>query len=192
MEDQFLNERQSLDVISQMIRNTQNKMEHRIGRPLLILGYLSLLAALLVWYANRTTGDYRWNFIWFLVPLIGWSLIFFLNRKQPAVTTYVDRIIRYVWLVFAVGILIVCCMAVFLWDLESLFVSALMLGMMAAMTGLIVRIKSIAVAGFAGMLLSPVTLFLEDGNQILAFAVMFVLLLIIPGHILDYRSKKQA
>ena len=192
MEDRKLNEKESLEIISKMIRNTQSKMEQNIGRPLMILGYVSVIIALGVWYGNVFVGDYRWNFLWFLVPLIGWPIVYKLNSKKQFATTYLDRIIKYVWIVFTVGILLTCSLSVFLWDLDSLFFSAISIGMMAALTGLIVRVNSITISGFVGMLISPVTLFLQDGNQILAIGAMFIVLLIIPGHILHAKNKKQA
>lgn len=190
MEEKTLNEVESIEIISRMIRNTQSKMEQNIGRPLMILGYISVIIALGVWYGNVFAGDYRWNFLWFLVPVIGWPIIYKLNRKQKYAVTYIDRIIKYVWIVFTAGILLTCSLSVVFWDLDSMFFTGIMLGMMAAITGLIAKVKSVAVCGFIGMLLSPIALFLQEGNQILSIAAMFIILLIIPGHILSARNKK--
>jgi len=192
MEDRILNEKESLDLIAGMIRNTQNKMQQNVGRPLLILGYISVIVALGIWFANLSTGDYRWNYIWFTVPVVGWALVFKHNRKHHYATTYIDRIINYVWFVFGGGILIACSVSVFLWDFQGIFVTALMMGMMTALIGLIVRVKSITWSGIAGMLISPVSLVLDDDYQKLFLAVLFVILLILPGHILSIKNKKQA
>lgn len=192
MEDRKLNEKESLDLIAGMIRNTQNKMRQNVGRPLLILGYISVIVALGIWFANLSTGDYRWNYIWFLVPVVGWALVFRHNRKHHYATTYIDRIINYVWLVFGSGMLIACSVSVFLWDFQGIFVTALMMGMMSVLIGLIVRVKSITWSGIAGMLISPVSLVLDDDYQKLFLAVLFVFLLILPGHILSIKNKKQA
>ncbi len=192
MEERELNEKESIEIISKMIRNTQSKMEQNIGRPLLILGYVSVIICLVVWYGNVFAGDYHWNFLWFLVPLIGWPIVYAFNRKQQYLTTYIDRIIKYVWIIFTTGTIITCSLSVFLWELPSLFFSALLLGMMAALTGLIVQVNSITLSGIAGIVISPLTLFLEGGNQILAIGAMFIVLLIIPGHILSAKNKKQA
>lgn len=192
MEDRKLNEKESIEIISRMIRNTQSKMEQNISRPFMILGYVSVIIAGVVWYGNVFSGDYRWNFLWFLIPLIGWPVVYALNRKKRYVTTYIDRIIKYIWIVFAAGIILACSLSVFLWELPSLFITAIMLGMMSALTGLIVQVKSITISGIAGMLISPVTLFLENGNQILAIGAMFIVLLIIPGHILSAKNKNKS
>lgn len=192
MEDRKISEKESLDLIAGMIRNTQNKMQQNIGGPLLILGYISMIVALGVWFANISTGDYRWNYFWFLVPVVGWGLVFRQNRKHHYVVTYIDRIINYIWLVFGMGILIVGVMSAFILDLQGIFESALMLGMMTALIGLIVRVKVIAISGMAGMLITPVTLFLSNEDQKLVIALLFIVLLIIPGHILCLKNKKKA
>lgn len=190
MEDRKINEKESLDLITRMIQNTQNKMEQNSGRIFLLWGYLSLIVTIIIWYTTVTIGDYRWNYLWFIIPLIGWPAMMILNSKSQFVTTYIDRIITYLWIVFGVAIIVACVMSVFLWELQSLFFSALIMAMGAALTGLIVRVKSVAITGFIGMLISPVTLFLEGGNQILVFAALFVVMMIIPGHILNSKNKK--
>lgn len=190
MEDRKLNEKESLDLIARMIRNTQSKMEQNSGRTFLTWGYLSLVVALIIWYATITLGDYRWSYLWFIIPVIGWPMMILWNRKGQFVNTFIDRIVNNLWLVIGVAIIIACLMSIFIPDLQSLFFSALILGMGAASTGLIVRVKAVAVTGFLGMMISPVTLFLKGGDQILVFAALFVVMMIIPGHILSYKNKK--
>ncbi len=193
MEDRKLNEKESLDIITQMIRNTQAKMEQNVGRPLLILGYVSVIVALGIWFAKVSTDDYRWNFLWFLVPVIGWTLVFLLGRKHNYVTTYIDRIINYVMLVFGAGIIIACCISVVFWEFPGLFISALMLGMMTTLIGLISQVRMVSITGVCGMLMSPVILFVDGHNQLVFIALIFVFLLVNPGHILNKnRNKKQA
>lgn len=190
MEDRKLNEKESLDLIAGMIRNTQRKMESNIARPLLILGYISVAVALGIWFAKEYSGDYRWGFLWFLVPVLGWSLVFLLGRKHKYVTTYVDRIIQYVLIVFAAGILIACGMSVVFWEFPGLFIAALMLGMMTTLIGGITQVKMVVFTGICGMLMSPTLLFAPERNQLLFIAALFVLLLVHPGHIFRKHNKK--
>lgn len=190
MEDRKLNEKESLDLITSMIRNTQNKMEQNSGRLLLICGYISVVFALGIWYATMTTGDLCWNIAWFLCPLIIWPIMLRAGNKKKYVSTYIDRILKYVWMLSGVAIIIACVMSIAIKDLHSMFISALLLGLAAGITGLIVQVRIVAITGLIGMFISPVILFLQGGNQLLVFAALFVLLLIIPGHILNYKNKK--
>ena len=50
MEEKALNEKESLELISQMIRNTQQKLERKNGIPFLIWGYVTVIVSLTVWY----------------------------------------------------------------------------------------------------------------------------------------------
>ena len=49
MEEKPLNEKESLELITQMIRNTQKKMEKGSGLPFLIWGYVTIAVSLAVW-----------------------------------------------------------------------------------------------------------------------------------------------
>ncbi len=71
MEERQLNEKDSLELIARMIQNTRQKMEKSHGVPFLVWGYTTIVISLLVWYFLSTTGDYRVNYLWFLIPLIG-------------------------------------------------------------------------------------------------------------------------
>ena len=50
MEDRQLNEKESLELIAQMIRNTQHGLEKGKGIPFLIWGYVTITVSLAVWY----------------------------------------------------------------------------------------------------------------------------------------------
>lgn len=73
MEEKRLSERESLELISQMIHSTRKNLEVGSGNQFLYWGYfttaLSVLLFLLVYY----TGDSRWNFGWFTMFLF-WGL----------------------------------------------------------------------------------------------------------------------
>ena len=48
MEDKVLTEKESLDLISQMIRNTRSRLEDNSGIPFLIWGYTTVIVAVIV------------------------------------------------------------------------------------------------------------------------------------------------
>ena len=49
MEERKLNEKESLELIAQMIQNTKNRMETNCGMPFLLWGYTTVFTSLLVW-----------------------------------------------------------------------------------------------------------------------------------------------
>jgi hypothetical protein len=192
MEDRRLNEKESLDLIAEMIRNTQNKLEANSGKPFLIWGYVSIAIALVIWYGIEVTGCAEWSYLWFLIPLVSWPWVMRIRKRKGGVNTYIDRILNYLWRIWGTGILLACGMTLVFPDLQSLFMSALLIGMGVALSGFILRYKAIAVTGCAGMALSPLTLSVQGSQQILMLAGLFLILFVIPGHLLNSKSKKRA
>ena len=82
MEERPLSEKESLELITRMIKNTHQKLEEGNGIPFLVWGYTSVIVSLLVWYMLTSTQDYHWNFLWFLIPLVGFPVQLFLQRKR--------------------------------------------------------------------------------------------------------------
>lgn len=194
MEEKALNEKESLELISQMIRNTQNRIEVGAGRPFLVWGYVTVFISLAVWYMVFTTHNPVWYKLWFALPLLGVLLTFLLCRNPvPGVKTYIDRVINYVWCVCGIAGFFISFVSMFIAHFPVLFIVVLLMGIGTTLTGLIIRFKPLAIAGIVGILLQTVMcIFVAGINQILVFASIFVIMMIIPGHILNYYCKKHA
>lgn len=52
MEERKLNEKESLELIAQMIQNTKNRLETNCGMPFLFWGYTTLFVSLLIWVSG--------------------------------------------------------------------------------------------------------------------------------------------
>lgn len=52
MEERKLNEKESLELIAQMIQNTKNRLETNCGMPFLFWGYTTIFVSLLVWVSG--------------------------------------------------------------------------------------------------------------------------------------------
>ena len=68
----------------------------------------------------------------------------------------------------------------------------LIMGMGTTVTGLIIRFTPTAVGGVAAIILAPFTLIAGDMWQPLLFIAGFVVMMIVPGHILNYKSNHPA
>jgi len=62
------------------------------------------------------------------------------------------------------------------------------MGMGTAATGLILRFRPAACCGAAAILLAPSMLIVHNDWQPALFAAGFLAMMIVPGHILNYRS----
>ena len=186
------NEEESMALIAEMIRNTQRKMERGAGTPMLVWGYATVLATLAVWTGIKLTNDYRVQFLWFLIPVIGLPWMLFQQRRPPEVRTYVDKVVSYIWIVMGWSGFIISCLS-FLGAIRTtiLFIITLMMGQGSILTGLVTRFRPLTIGGIIALLLSFALLYLPDIDlHLLTFALAFVAMGIIPGHILNRRAKK--
>lgn len=190
MENTQFDSRKSLALITEMINNTRAQMERNAGRPLLIWGYVTVVVTLAVWFALLKTGEPRWNLLWIAIPLLG-GVLMFLTRihKTAGVTTYVDRIIGYIWLVIGLAGFCVGMLAMFLYhQIQILFVITLLMGVGVTLTGLVSRFTPGIAGGAAGILLSVGCLIVPGLDGCLIFAAAFFIMMVVPGHILNHRS----
>jgi hypothetical protein len=170
-------------------------MEDNSGIPFLIWGYSTVVIALSVWYMVTTTQNYYWQWLWFGIPTLSYPAWFISNANKkkkgnPHVKTFVDRVIGHIWMVFGITGFLVSMMAIF-YHIPILFIILLTMGMATAITGLIIRFKPVIISGFLGMALSLLCFAVTGTDAILVFATAFVLMMVIPGHILNNASKKR-
>ena len=193
MQEKPLNEKESLELITRMINNTQQKLERGAGAPMLIWGYATIITTITVLVALALTSDYRYNYLWFMIPAIGVTCML-LRKKQPkGVRTYIDKVIGYIWLVFGVTGFTLSMVSIFsgMWYFPILFIIIIIMGMGSVLTGLIIEFKAMVVGGVVGMVISLLHYSFSDYEmKTITFILAFIAMFIIPGHILNYRAKK--
>lgn len=184
-------EQQSLSLIVKMIDATRERVIRDLGTPFLVMGYVTVLSSLAVWLAFERTGDYRWQLLWFSISAAGIACWVRERRKErrQRVTTYVDRIVGYIWATFGIVAFLQSMLSI-LTPLPILYLTVLLMGLGTALTGLIVRFRAYTVAGLlSAVVLAPACLLVERMDDCLVFAAAFVVMMVIPGHIFNYRSK---
>ncbi len=191
MEERPLNEKESLELISQMIRNTQLRLEKVHALPFLSFGYTTAVISVAVWYALKNTHNPSWNLLWLLIPVIGYGIMMLANKKsQRTARTFVDKAVDYVWYVCGVAV-IAASFTPTLWKhVPILFVVALVMSIATTITGLITKVKLMTVSGGIAILLSLILPSIERLDSILFFGAIFIIMQVIPGHILYYKGKK--
>lgn len=191
MEDRKLEAAESLELIGRMIENTRSRIVRNSGRPLLAWGYATVLTTLVVWGAVVGFQDPRWNFLWLLLPVLGWLLMWLTRgkRTEGEARTFVDRVIGNVWFVMGLTAMFVSLLTLFTpIRLPILFIILLIMGMGTAVTGLIIRFTPAVAGGTAAIVLAPLTMLVGNMWQPLLFIVGFVMMMIVPGHILNHTS----
>jgi hypothetical protein len=193
MEERRISEQEGLEIISRMIRNTQRKMEQGAGAPMLIWGFATVITTLIVWYMVKSTQNYQWNCLWFLIPVLGTIGMLLMKKPSKGVRTYIDKVIFYIWLVLGCTGLLISCLCIFhiMWSFPILFVIIIIMGMGTILTGLVAGFKPFVVGGILGILIG-IAQYIISGYDItmLLFASAFAVMMIIPGFILNYRAQK--
>lgn len=111
MENTFT-EKESLDLIRQMIDTAKNNLQQGTGRIFLLWGYLVAGISLITFILLTTLqGEVRYYsyYLWFLMVL-GYPLHYMLIRKMEnsrIVKTYVDQLMTWVWVAFTLSIVAV-------------------------------------------------------------------------------------
>lgn len=202
MEEKRMNEAESLELITSMINDSRARMTKNLGTPFLIWGYttvaVSICQAVIVACVEEFY-PYLWG--WFAIPVVGWLLMLLFNKQEKTVTNYIDRCINALWCAIGVAAFILPFMGIFV------FPSVIMLiGVGTATTAAVVKDRIVRRIGytaiFSSLLFSFVRLLLSrlftleqfTGRErylveCIIFAVIMFLLLIVSGHILNYKKR---
>ncbi|HJA98433.1 MAG TPA: hypothetical protein H9779_02390 [Candidatus Alistipes avicola] len=219
MEEKQLEARESIELISRMIQNTRTRLERNAGRPFLIWGYTTVGISLLNYGFAITGVNSAWSLTWFLIPVIGCLLTWLFHEKRRSEPrTEIDRIVWMVWLPITLALIPIFAFCLFhglfrRTDLYGLITLVMAIG--TAITGLVVRSKIYTIAGFAGMALamlfplydyclecaisSPELAAMQQNGginmllsgEMVIFAMIFLVMMVIPGHIINHQNRKQ-
>lgn len=207
MEERKLTERESIELITSMINRTKQRYIGS-GNIMLMWGYLVVAVAILVWVMIDRTHNGAWNWLWFAIPVIGGIATPIMARKEnrkSGVTTYSDKVTSKLWTLFGLSeiVLTVLCLVANLWLGMDCWISMLVYSFIVAafaeiLQGIIVKENSLIAGGASGLFLGLVTLCWVTGRIPLyadifmpLFLLGFVCMMIIPGHILNYKAKRQ-
>ena len=207
MKEQEITNQESLELITSMIARTRHRLRLGDGDIMLLWGYLTVGVALLITALLVITQNPVCNWLWFLIMIIGGTISPHISRRKEAIAgakTHLDVISHGIWT--AVGYLSLAMIAtclIFLyfgkdcWEIMLLF-PLLIVGFAEAIQGIVIREKSLIAGGSIGMICGIVTSACIATNTPLAvawympmFIVAFTAMMIIPGHILNHKARRQ-
>lgn len=207
MEEKKLTEKESLEVITSMIARTKVRYLGS-GNILLMWGYLTVFTSILVWILLATTRQNVWNWLWFTIPVIGMSLTFIMVRREKrteGAVTYSDKITSQLWSIFGLSeiVLTLICLGFSLIGGIKCWIAMMVYTLIAApfaeiAQGLIFKEKSLTWGGIVGLAIGMVTICCVIGyipllaNWFMPLFILFwVVMMIVPGHIINHKAKKE-
>ena len=168
-------------------------MSNNAGGPALLWGYATVITSILIYFGWKYLQTPVVMFGWFLIPVIGGIGMFILNkREQPVlVKTFLDRVINYIWIVFGLvgGAFSI---SAFLFQIPILFIIGVLMSAGITLTGCVTNFKPYTIGGIAGIAVSFLCLvFPQPAVSLLIFAGVFVIGMIVPGHIANGSGKSE-
>ncbi|RHJ93463.1 hypothetical protein [Parabacteroides bouchesdurhonensis] len=205
MEEKQLNEKESLELIAQMINSSKRNMKVGSGNKLLYWGYFTAILSIALFSLVSLTHNLMWSWGWMLMFAV-WPIISYKQKKQPPmVVTYTDKVISQVWQVmgcmFVITFITIGIIEVFIAEhidfIQMLPLSLLYAGLGVSITGIIVQERWMIYTPLVAFVIAiyMLTLLTLDGKVTilwyLYFGLSFVIMMIIPGHIVNHKAKKQ-
>ncbi len=206
MEERNLNTNESLELITRMINSAKDRLRIGDGNVMLLWGYLTVAVTALVWGLLAIYRHPAFNYLFFLIWIIGGIVAPRIEKKQETgAKTYVDCISSGIWKIVgysAIATTLICLGFFFVggedcWGVMVLF-SLIIIGFAVAVQGLVIKEKSLVAGGSVGLLCGLVAAaVLVGGMKLYAlwffpmFIVAFTAMLIIPGHLLNCKARRQ-
>lgn len=205
MNERRMNEAESLALITSMINDSRARMTENLGTPFLIWGYVVVSVTVVQAVIAATLDNFvSYMWLWFAIPVIGWLLMLLLNRNGRGAVNYIDRCVNALWCAIGVAALFIPLLCGFGSGLFPVIV--LLMGVGTATTAAVVRHRTVKWIGFSAIfssLLFPLSRFLLERVMLLEqftarklyltecviFAVLIFLLLVVSGHILNYKKR---
>ncbi len=204
MKENNFSEKDSLELISQMLKQTKDNLRVGSGNIFLYYGYSAFFISLIVFGFVYFTANNVWAALWSLmfVP----SVIIYVKDKKdkPHVVTYMDKAIANTWLVIGalfsltVVAIIVLGLCVGLINFTLMLpLSLIYAGIGTSITGIIMNEKVLVYTPLLSFLIAIYMLLALSIHNAdtkywhLYFGIASVLMMIIPGHVINRKSIKQ-
>jgi hypothetical protein len=216
--EKTLSEKESLELINSMISSARNNLQKETGNIFLFWGYviaLLALANLVLLLVIPEPVSYYSYCVWFATPLGLFGYLFLLrkNKKIQVVTTYVDKVMTYVWIAFGISVLVLVIFMLLYsipgfrsengplvfsyWAHWSLMIPFMLMlyGFALFVSGLAYRFSPLVIGAVicwaCTLIISLVTSFAHAMEIQLASLILSVIAgYIIPGHLLTIKEKK--
>ncbi len=203
MEEKKFTEKESLELISHMIQATRKNLVKDQGNYFIIYGYTAAILSVIIYTLLCKTHTPWWWAGWFLMFLPVIVLAFKGKRNSPTVVTYTDSMVNKVWQVvgtlFSLTVLVMLALSLLVGKCDFMLMLPLCLlyaSIGTAITGLVIREKCLSYTPFAGFVFAIYMLMnYTINNSIdirwnLYFGLSFIIMMIIPGHVLNNKSEK--
>ena len=181
---------QSLQIITETFNKSRKGILRNSAKYFLLWGALLTAISLVIYLLWNLTGKPQWNFLWFAMPAIGYSLAALMGKYDVAVPqNEVSKMLTGVWRVFGVFAITLSALAIFLVPMNVSLIIVIILGLAECMSGVLLKNWPIIVCGFLlGVGGAVVAMLVKSEAQLLIFT-LGGLLLLVTGALMKLQNK---
>lgn len=181
---------QSLQIITETFNKSRKGILRNSAKYFLLWGALLTAISLVIYLLWNLTGKPQWNFLWFAMPAIGYSLAALMGKYDVAVPqNEVSKMLTGVWRVFGVFAITLSALAIFLVPMNVSLIIVIILGLAECMSGVLLKNWPIIVCGFLlGVGGAVVAMLVKSEAQLLIFTLGGILLLV-TGALMKLQNK---
>ena len=190
-EEKLMTERESLELIASMINKAKNNFSER-GLLYLIWGWVILFCCITSFVGAHFFHNDKVYYVWLLVYLVINFQILYMrrSRKSQKLKTYTGEINAFVWLVFAICLILVIFICNVFHRYEIINPMLLVLyGMPTFLSGIILKFKPLVIGAVSCWVLATISPFINMDFQVLLIAMAVIVAWIVPGYLLKQRFK---
>ena len=199
MEERKLNEKESLELIAQMIQNSKKNLQVGRGNQFILWGWLGAITSLVVMGMLMWTKNPAWNWLWFAIPIIGWpTMMWQMKQEKKPVVTFTDKVLKAVWMsIGSIGMLGTFLMAIYAKNMMLMLPGvSILIAIGVFITGAILDDRALKTRTFGALLLIMMAschiVFMQDDFYwyYTTFSLGFIVMLVMPGYHLNKEAKK--
>lgn len=209
MEEKKISEKESLELISQMIQQTQQRITTGAGMPFIAWGVIMMVVATVIGFGILFTGNGMWMWGYFAIPVLGCAYNYVIKRRagkteKPQMKTYIEENLQHVWkcisfilFVYPLVVLVLRTNEPKAW-IGMYFLGVFMPTIGSFITGLMLKIRHFRF--YINISLSMCLLLLSDLfiNNVMTnrynflFALITFFSLVVPGIIINKEARKNS
>ena len=185
-----LTAQESLRLISESFNKSRKDILRNSAKYFILWGTLLTVTSLAIYLLWHFTGKPQWNFLWFVMPVIGYPFAALIGKNSIAIPqNEVSKMLGGIWSVFGVFSIMLSAIAVFLVPMHITLVIVIILGLAECISGVLLKNWPIIIAGFLlGIGGAVFALLVKSEAQLLIFTLGGVLLLV-TGFIMKIQYK---
>ena len=181
---------ESLLLIAETFNKSRKGILRNSAKYFMLWGAMLTVISLVIYLLWHLTGKPDWNFLWFAMPVIGYTLAALMGKYDVAVPqNEVSKMLSGVWRVFGAFAVTLSAVAIFLVPMNVSLIIVIILGLAECMSGVLLKNWPVIICGFLlGVCGAVFAMLVKSEAQLLVFTLGGVLLLI-TGLVMKLQNK---